>query len=360
MDGYGRFLPSPERFPSAANGAGFGPLAAYVHSKGLKFGIHIMRGIPVDACLDNLPILGSRARAREIADTGSKCPWLANYLYGVDAGKPGAQEYYNSLLKLYAGWGVDYLKVDDIAWEVYRAGEIELFRKAIDRCGRPIVLSLSPGNTPLGRARHVEANADLWRISNDVWDNWPDVLRAFSLLDAWTPWAENGRWPDADMLPMGRLNLKAPVTGPQRDSRLSWEEQTTLMTLWSIARSPLMIGGDLMSSPERSLSFFKNREVIEVNQHSSHGRQIRRNDSYAVWLADAPTAGDKYLALFNLTNTRRNVSFHLAEEELRGRWGVRDLWTQRNLAGVEGDIAVELDPHGAALYRLSARGVRTK
>ena len=71
MDEYSRLLPAVNRFPSAADGKGFAPLAEYVHGLGLKFGIHIMRGIPRQAVSGNTAILGSDKRARDIADPSS-------------------------------------------------------------------------------------------------------------------------------------------------------------------------------------------------------------------------------------------------------------------------------------------------
>ena len=104
MDEYGRLVPAPNRFPSAAHGQGFKPLADYIHSKGLKFGIHIMRGIPRAAVKKNLPILGTSAHAKDVADTGNACSW-STAMYGVDVSKPAGQAYYDSIVALYAKWG---------------------------------------------------------------------------------------------------------------------------------------------------------------------------------------------------------------------------------------------------------------
>jgi alpha-galactosidase len=101
MDDYGRYIPPAVRFPSAANGAGFKPLADYIHSLGLKFGIHILRGIPRQAVDKNLPIAGSQFHAAEAVDKADVCPW--NYdNYGVVANRPAGQAYYDSIAQLYA------------------------------------------------------------------------------------------------------------------------------------------------------------------------------------------------------------------------------------------------------------------
>ena len=170
MDEYGRLIPAVNRFPSSADGRGFKPLADYVHSLGLKFGIHIMRGIPRRAVKANLPVWGSKVRAADIADVYSVCPWNTD-MYGLDMSRPGAQDYYDSIVKMYAGWGVDYIKADDIARPAHRE-EIAALHRAIQKSGRPMVLSLSPGPAMVKDAAFLQENANLWRISDDFWDEW--------------------------------------------------------------------------------------------------------------------------------------------------------------------------------------------
>jgi len=140
MDRYGRLIPAANRFPSSANGQGFKPLADYIHSKGLKFGIHILRGIPRQAVAQNVPILNSNVHAADIADKQNLCQWNTD-MYGVDMSKPGAQAYYDSIVAQYAKWGVDFIKADDMS-RPYHKAEIEALHRAIVKSGRPIVLSL--------------------------------------------------------------------------------------------------------------------------------------------------------------------------------------------------------------------------
>jgi len=352
MDEYGRLFPATNRFPSAMNGQGFKPLADYVHAKGLKFGIHIMRGIPRQAYFENLPIKGTKLHAQDIGESWDSCGWCNN-MFGVDASKPGGQEYYDSLFELYAAWGVDFVKVDDILFRNYHAGEIELIRKAIDRCGRPMVLSLSPGDAPLGRAQHLVANADMWRVCADFWDTWPSLERMFGLLDAWSPFIGPNHWPDADMLPIGHLSIGDRPHGPDRLSRFTWQEHRTMLTLWCMARSPLMMGGDLPTSPEKSLAFLKNPEVLAVDQDSTDNRQVWRDEHYVVWMAADPKTGDRYLALFNLDDDIRDVTFEFEREALRGKFQVRDLWQRADIGVREGSLTQKLGPHDAALFRLT-------
>ncbi|WP_221032131.1 glycoside hydrolase family 27 protein [Actomonas aquatica] len=296
MDAYGRLQPAPNRFPSAADGAGFKALADYVHARGLKFGLHLMRGIPRQAVHQNVPILGTDGiHAQDIANTDSICPWNPD-MYGVDMSKPGAQTYYNSVFNMFAEWGVDYVKVDDISRPYHdHESEIEAIRHAIDQTGRPMVLSLSPGATALSAADHVAQNANLWRISDDFWDRWLALHEQFERLANWNPHRVTGAWPDADMLPVGVLDLG------RRSTRFTADEQRTMMTLWSIARSPLMHGGDMTKTDDFTLALLTNDEVLAVNQHSTNNRPLFDHDELIAWVADVPNdpAGAKYLAVFN-------------------------------------------------------------
>ena len=295
MDKYGRLLPAVNRFPSAAGGKGFKPLADYIHGLGLKFGIHIMRGIPKLAVERNTPILGTDYTANEIYDTKVLCAWLHD-MYSVDAAKPGAQEYYNSLFKLYASWGVDFVKVDDIA-RPYHKKEIDMVRKAIDKCGRPIVLSLSPGETPIKDAEHVSTHANMWRIIDDFWDNWPQLEEHFALFEKWIPYMSPGHWPDGDMLPLGRIGIRAE-RGNSRMSMLTKDEQYTLMSLFFICRSPLMFGGNLPDNDKFTLNLLTNKEALNVLNKSTHNRLLFHHGGKIAWTADASNGHDKYVALF--------------------------------------------------------------
>jgi alpha-galactosidase len=296
IDQYGRFVPAPNRFPSAAGGRGFKPLADYMHAKGLKFGIHLMRGVPVIAVQRKLPIKGTKLTAADIYSKEGQAAWLHD-MYTVVAGKPGAQEYYNSLFELYASWGVDLVKIDDLS-EPYHTGEIEMIRKAIDRTGRKMVFSMSPGETPIADAKHAQQHANMWRTVGDFWDSWEQLKEHFAVCERWAPFIQTGAWPDADMLPLGRLGIRAE-RGDDRQSRFTKDEQRTLMTLWSIFRSPLMFGGDLPSTNAATLALITNPRVLAVNRASTHNRQLFRRGDLVGWVADDPKTGDKFLAVFN-------------------------------------------------------------
>jgi hypothetical protein len=346
MDGYGRLLPAPNRFPSSSRGRGFAPLASDVHALGLKFGVHLMRGIPRLAVERNLPVLGTRVRARDIADTSSTCAWNPD-MYGVDMTKPGAQAYYDSVFRLFASWGVDLVKMDDMSRPYdSRAAEIEAAHRAIANCGRPMILSLSPGETPVGRGEHVQRFAQMWRISDDFWDEWPLLEAQFTRFENWNPWRRPGAWPDGDMLPLGRLALG------ERDTKFTPDEQRTLMTLWSIARSPLIMGGDLRHLDAPTLALLTNREVLAVNQASTDNRPHFLADGVRIWSARPADGRGRYVALFNTSKTEREVVVPLRELGLAGSQPVQDLWEGRALAPATGRLAQRIPSHGAGLYRL--------
>ena len=344
LDGHGRLLPAPNRFPSAAGGAGFAPLAAKVHALGLKFGVHLMRGIPRLAVERNLPVLGTAVRAREIADTGSTCPWNPD-MFGVDMRRPGAQAYYDSVFALFASWGVDFVKMDDMS-RPYDAHmpEIEAAHRAIAGCGRLIVLSLSPGETPLLRGAHVRRHAQMWRISDDFWDEWRLLKDQFERLEEWSCYRGPDAWPDADMLPLGRLAMGA------RDTRFTRDEQRTLMTLWSIARSPLIMGGDLRALDRWTIDLLTNDEVIAVNQRSIDNEPWYLADNTSFWTARSPDRKIAYIAMFNLADgpESAHLSFPLDRIGLVGG-RVRDLWAAEELGTARGRIEATLPPHGSVL-----------
>ncbi|MEO6014993.1 MAG: glycoside hydrolase family 27 protein [Devosia sp.] len=348
MDEYGRVIPALNRFPSAAKGKGFTAIARQVHKLGLKFGIHIMRGIPRLAVERDLPVLGTKVTARDIADTNSICSWNPD-MYGVDMRRPGAQAYYNSIFALYASWGVDFPKMDDMSrpYDAH-AREIEAVHKSIVESGRPMILSLSPGETPVVRGKHVQKYAQMWRISDDFWDEWAMLDAQFVRLENWNPYMRPGAWPDADMLPLGRLALGA------RDTRFTADEQQTLMTLWAITRSPLIMGGDLRHLDTATLALLTNKAVIAVNQASRDNRPHFELDGTRIWTARPEGSDDVYLALFNTGNEAKDLPFALDRVGLAKTPGIKDLWTGKSLGKASGTFSTTLPPHGSGLYRLKA------
>lgn len=357
MDEYSRLIPAVNRFPSSANGAGFKPIADKIHSMGLKFGIHIMRGIPRQAVHRNTRIYGTTARARDIASQFSLCPWNTD-MYGVDTEKRGAEGYYDSLFKLYASWGVDFVKVDDIAntefspQNPYSAEkEIEMIRAAIDRSGRDMVLSLSPGPAPLNKAEHLSENANMWRISGDFWDRWDKLLNMFSLCEKWYPHVKDGSFPDCDILPLGKLCIDGSYMGDMgRDSGFTKEEQKTMMTLWAVFRSPLFFGGELRLTDNYTLSLVTNPEVINVNQNSEKPLFVYNKGGIAVWQTKIENC--TAVAVFNLSDEEKHYKLSFSDLGIENVRAVRDLWARKDIPKCENDVAVSLKPHSSEFFEI--------
>lgn len=348
LDAYGRLLPAPNRFPS-----GFKALADYVHGKGLKFGIHVMRGIPRQAVAENLPIKGTKLHARDIAEEDNHCRWNPD-MWGVDTTRPGAQDYYDSLVELYAGWGVDFIKADDMGSHLYQPAEMKALHRAILKSGRPIVLSISPGPAPSQEAEFFQKHAQMWRISDDFWDDWRLLRRQFDYAAEWAPEiGKQNTWPDADMLAIGRLRLAAN-NGAGEPTKFTPDEQRTMITLWSIIRSPLIMGGDLRQCDDFTLSLLTNREVVAVDQHSRANRPALVKGNFRVWTAEAEDGKGHYVAVFNLGDARAPFAaswkeLGLGPEPKR----VRDLW--RRADQPDGTtLRVSLPAHGSAMFRVAA------
>jgi hypothetical protein len=355
MDASGRYTPALNRFPSSA-GTGFKPLADYVHSLGLKFGIHILQGIPREAVKLNDPIEGSAFHALDAADQSGTCKWNFDN-YDVKDNAAG-QAYYDSIARLYAGWGVDLIKADCIAFGPYKGEEIRMLSRALSKTGRHIVLSLSPGPAPLDKEAEMENYASQWRISNDIWDLWhstvfyPQGLNdQFAKVALWASAPRNGHYPDADMLPLGYLG-PAPGWGAPRQTRLTHDEQRTFLTLWGIFRSPLMMGGDLPHNDAWTTSLLTNREFLDVDQHSRETKVAVSSDKYVVWTSKPEDGEGNYVAIFNRAETPQTLHFTWTQlGVIEGTYRLRDLWEHKDLGSAK-EVTVTLAPHASVLYRV--------
>lgn len=360
MDEYGRFQPSPGRFPSSAGGQGFKPLADYIHSLGLKFGIHIMRGIPRQAAHNHCKVMGTTVTADRIADPSSICGWNPD-MYGVRHTEAG-QAYYDSIISMYADWGVDFIKCDDICdswlyqdipqlsfsgWE-----ETRMLHRAIKKNGRDIVLSLSPGPAHIDRAWEYCKYANMWRITDDFWDKWELIKDMFMRCELWQDHVREGCFPDCDMLPVGKVGKGF---GQERDSQLTKDEQKTMMTLWCMFRSPLMIGAELTKLDDWTLQLLTNTELLALLHKTRKGVQIRRDDCQAVWKNTDNETGELTVALFNLSDETREISVSLAElvpEKAADRYTLYEIWDKTKTESADDMILAAVPAHGVAVYNL--------
>ena len=393
LDPYGRYVPVPERFPSSGKTiptpsgiaeAGAGPTAPklpvlfadtsfkalgdWVHSQGLSFGIHIVRGIPRASVERNLPIAGSSFHAADAADQTDACPWDPTNWGLKDT--PAGQAWYTSLITQYAAWGVDFLKVDCISSHPYKADEIRMIRRAIDTVtastGHPIVLSLSPGPTSLDHAAEVAQLANMWRISDDFWDYWvsphpdktyPKSLSAqFATAASWAPHARPGNWPDADMLPLGHLGPH-PGEGRERETRFTTDEQRTLISLWSMARSPLILGANLTQLDAATTTLLTNRDVLAIDQTATASREALHSGSIIAWTADLPASFPggftTALAIFNTGDATATITSSFEAYGLPATpYLARDAWAGKPLGTLHSIENLSLAPHAATIYLL--------
>jgi len=215
-------------------------------------------------------------------------------------------------------------------------------------------LSLSPGPASVDQVEFLKTHSQLWRIADDFWDRWQDLKKQFEYTRRWAGHSGTNSYPDADMLALGRIGIRAE-RGDDRQTRFTKDEQVTLMTLWSIFRSPLMFGGDLPSNDAFTLSLLTNRDVLEVNQRSKNNRELFVRGNVIAWTADAVRGGDKYLAVFNIADdaVAAPVTVSLKEIGLNGNGRVRDLWKNENLGVVQHELQTTVPRHGAKLFRLS-------
>lgn len=365
-DANGNLIPAVNRFPSATNGAGFKPLADWVHAQGLKFGIHILRGIPKQVVKENLPIAGTDFHAKDAADFEATCPWAEDN-YGISDTHAG-QAYYDNMMKLYAGWGLDYIKVDCISDHPYRPTEIRQIAEAIRKSGRPIVLSLSPGPTKLEHAAEVAKYAQLWRITDDHWDVWTSTQQAngsgfpfglkqeFDRIAEWQAFAKPGNWPDADMLPEGSLTPH-PGWGEPRQSRYTHDEQQTEFTLWAVTRSPMIFGGNLTKLDDFTRSLMTNRKLLTVNQKSTDSHELTNRppglQAVRVWVASLEpyTNSPVICALFNPDDVPVTLHFTWDELGMRERKQSRDLITGAKVPAWK-PVVLTIPAHGSKVYQV--------
>lgn len=345
MDEYSRLIPAENRFPSSAGGKGFKPLADYIHGLGLKFGIHIMRGVPKQAVHNQTAIKGTDRKAHEIAEN-SICPWNTD-MYGVNTDMQEAQLYYDSLMELYTTWDVDFLKVDDIASSTLfscHKGEIEAIREAIDKTGKEIVLSLSPGPADVQDGAFLQANANMWRLTDDFWDIWDYLEDMFARCEKWAPFVRKGNWIDCDMLPMGHLAVRSEEVGQaERMTRFTKGEQRMMMTLWTIVQSPLFYGGDLTDCGMGELELLTNADVMYMHDTLDYARQLHRDEKMVVWIGVSKET--TYYAVFNMSG--EDIQVDLSELKNTDTDKYYDLWNRCDIGET-----VKISSHDACLVKV--------
>jgi hypothetical protein len=276
----------------------------------------------------------------------------------VDATTEAGRAWYASIAKQYAEWGVDYIKCDDIAnlqqgTNRYPQAEVEVLSDALRASGRSIVLSLSPGPALVEKSASLKQSANLWRISMDFWDNWLALNRNFDLFAKWQANGAPGHWPDGDMIPFGHIAIRNCDIHPPRWTWFKRDEQLTLMSLWSLAPSPLMLGMNMPDNDDWTTALLTNPEVLALNQ-DPHGKRAKRISvpgmNADVWLRELAD-GSHAVGFFNRTNKTVSVKLNWKQTGLGIKPEVRDLWLRQDLQPQK-DFSAEIPTHGCVLLRV--------
>ena len=303
LDEYARLYPCPQKFPSAAGSDGFSALATYIHSLGLKFGIHMMRGIPRVAAHSHSKLWNTEITADQIANPYSICEWNPD-MYGVDPRKPGAQEYYDSVIELYAQWGVDLIKCDDIPDPSDELGrmEAEMIHSAVERLGRDMVVAFS-GPASVENYEFYRNNSQMWRVTDGFTDSWDDLREMFDICRNWVGRVSDSGFPDCDSLPIGQIGLG----DTHRRTEFTIEESKSIISLWSLCRSPLMVGSELTKLDHDTLQMLTNIGILRLTEVSEGAREAYRDSDVIVWRSVDRYDGAEYVAMFNLSTAQTSI-----------------------------------------------------
>jgi hypothetical protein len=351
VDQYGRVTWDPKKFPD-----GIAPVAQYVHSLGLKFGIYLVPGIPIAAVAANSPIKGTSYRISDIVNTGEPGNTANDSSVAVDYTKPGAVAYIQSQADVLASWGVDYIKMDFVGPGGGRIAadnrvDIEHWHQAILSTGRPIYLGLS-NSLSFAETSTWQRYSNGWRINGDIecysrctgLTNFTlRVALRFADVPKWVPFAGPGHWNDLDSVEVG--NGAANGITP--------DERQTMLTLWSIESAPLLLGTDLTKLDPFDLALLTNPEVIAVDQSGHPALPVSQTTQQQVWFADNRD-GSYTVALFNLADTPAMVTATWSQLGITGSFAARNLWTRTNLGPQLTGYSATLAPHASQLLRIVA------
>ncbi|CAN0929332.1 unnamed protein product [Linum grandiflorum] len=382
IDEWGRVVPDPGRWPSSEGGEGFSKVAEMVHSMGLKFGIHIMRGISVQAYDANSPILdiskgaayeedGRKWTARDIGIKEKVCGWMPEGFMSVNTSLGAAKAFLTSIHHQYAAeWNVDFIKHDCVFGDDLSLDEITFVSQILKQADHPVTYSLSPGTsvTP-SMAKQISGLANMYRITADDWDSWRDVSSHFNVTRDFADAEMIGgsglqgkSWPDLDMLPLGWLTDPDSNVGPHRQSWLTPDEQRTQMTLWSMAKSPLMFGGDVRKLDNATFDIITHPVLLEIDHFSSNNSEFPlAAGGFRSWIATG-RAGEIYLAFFNLNSTEKNAKVSVKVSEIAARVSRgrkvgscegREVWSGKDMGVMNESVSMAVDVHGCALFVLN-------
>jgi hypothetical protein len=342
VDKYGRWAVDPKKFPN-----GMKALGDYIHSKDLKFGYYVTLGIPKAAVDQNTPIEGTPYHAKDIVDfsKGEKKNFNYEKMYAIDFTKPGAQEFIDSWAKLFASYGIDYLKIDGVRNQ--DIADVEAWAKALKKTGRPIHVELS-NNLDIKHIDTWKSLSNGWRTDHDVeaygtpyLASWKKVVRRFDDVAQWQPHAGPGGWNDLDSL---------NVANGSKDG-LTKDEKISYVSLWAIAASQFVIGNDLTSLDDFGISLLTNDEILGVNQSGVAGKRLYKTSDSQVFYQSLPD-GSYNIALFNTSKSNTDVTVKWKDLGIQGSAFVRDLWSHQDLGSMEGGFIASIPTHGSRMIHV--------
>jgi len=370
-DEYGIPAPSKQFFPN-----GLKPMADKLHAKGLKFGVHLMRGIPRVAVEKDLPIKGTNYSAKDIYTIFDDCTWCI-FMHGVDMTKPGSQEYYNSVFKQFADWDIDFVKVDNVT---QFPAEIEGYVKAIEQCGRPMILSLSAGGTSNIDYLGTYKKTNMVRTTPDIWDNQIAIERSFESMRKWQGLEQPGFWPDLDMIPFGELCILRRPEVENKSPNKSQEElmgkmhhwckftepqKETFITQRAIAASPIMIGGSMITMDEHSYKLLTHPEMLACVKNGVHGKLFHVENNIELW--SAPVANkdrwgfqeymykEGWAAFFNRTDKAQTfeVKGKFLNFMQNGTYNLKDVWGKQSVGNYKkgSPLSLTIEPNGVVFLK---------
>jgi alpha-galactosidase len=374
IDAFGIPIPSPKFFPN-----GLKPMVDKLHAKGLKFGVHLMRGIPRLAVERNLPIKGTKYKAKDIFTTFDDCTWCT-FMHGVDMTKSGSQEYYNSVFNQFAEWGIDFVKIDDVT---NFPAEMEGYVKAIEQCGRPMMLSLSPGGDSNVKYLDSYKKTNMVRTTPDIWDEQLSLERSFASMRKWQGLEQTGFWPDLDMIPFGELCILRRAEVEERDTNKTLEEfmgrmhhwckftetqKETFITQRAISASPIMIGGSMISMDEHSKKLLTSPEMLACVKNGVHGKLIHEENNIELWntpLTNKERQGfqeyvnkEGWVAFFNRSDKEQTIdvlSWKFSSFMPNGTYNLKDIWGNQSVTNYKkGDkLSIKIPENGVVFLKYS-------
>jgi len=359
FDGYGRPIPNPATFPDIA------ALAAHVHANGQKLGIYWIPGLQQPAVDANSPILGTPYHTQDIMvvphvpGNSFSSGQFPPYHEKIDFTKPGAQAYVDSVVALFASWGVDFIKLDgvtpgsyDDSLTINNLAEVQAWSTAIAHSGRPIWFTVS-WSLDADYLSTWQQFANARRIDEDVecegrcgtLTNWPRITERFYDEVAWEHAAgPTVGWNDLDTLDVGTtLN-----TG------LNETEQHAALTFWAMANAPLYLGGDLTTLSAAGKRMLSNDEVLAIDRSGHPAIQVRGDDT-PVWMMKLDD-GTVYLALFNMDAIPVPVTVRWRDLGFTAAHRIHDVWNGNDLLPNGPGLEALVPGHGTRLFRINASG----